>query len=133
MDRDEAEKITNDSELLAGKLYIAQGNSIYPYEELGEASKELFRPLARYVIELLAALTAQGQEVDLHREIMNIKIDEDNMKFVIKEAIALGTHHNGNIEHVNAEKMVEWGYRLSHRDCRHAAAEIVAGHRRKVS
>lgn len=71
--------------------------------------------------ELLAALTgSERPEVDLHKEIMNIQVDEDRMIEAIKGSFYRKAH---TWEHL---------YNVAFRDARHAAAGIVAGRWRKV-
>lgn len=60
----------------------------------------------------LAALAPKtNQPVDLHKEIMNIPVDEDKI-----------------VKHLADETNLQRAYKIGHRDARHAAAEIVAGH-----
>lgn len=70
--------------------------------------------------QLLAALTSTKQPEDLHGKIMNIPVDIPKM---IKLFSNLPTHEAS----VSAR-----AYKLGCRDTRHAAAELVTGHWRKV-
>lgn len=83
-------------------------------------------PIVREVWDLkhsAQVCTEPNQPVDLHKKIMNIPVDADNMQLAVEEASKECTW----------ARQMEYLYKLAYRDVRRAAAEIVAGRWRKVS
>ena len=79
-------------------------------------------PIVREVWDLkhsAQVCTEPNQSDDLHKEIMNIQVDKDRMRQAIRESF----YRDHTWEHL---------YNVAFRDARHAAAEIVTGHWRKV-
>lgn len=54
--------------------------------------------------------------IEIHRKIMNIKVDDRQMDQSVAKSALAGTH-------IGQMKMA---YKLGHRDARHAAAELAA-------
>ena len=110
MKRDEAEKLIDSLTDAAQECECAEFLNDFKLSE--SASKKIDKLRAK----LLAALAPEtSQPVDLHKEIMDIPVDEDKI-----------------VKHLADETNLQRAYKIGHRDARHAAAEIVAGRWRKV-
>ena len=113
IEKQEAERLIDNHIKAFGRLSSAMSNG----DDIEKAGNDLKDARDK----LLTALTdSERPEVDLHKEIMNIQVDEDRMIEAIKGSFYRKAH---TWEHL---------YNVAFRDARHAAAEIVAGRWRKV-